>query len=88
MKRLVPIVFATALLINSGCHIFSKKKSPAPTETKNAAADVEKEFMQRWIEKRTNDLVVQGLSPDTARAQAASEFKAQYNYTDVAQQAK
>jgi hypothetical protein len=44
--------------------------------------------MQRWIEKRTFDLVSQGKSPSAARAQSVAEFKAQYGYTDAARQAK
>lgn len=89
MKRLVPLLLAAALLSNSACHMFSKKKNPAaPKESPNVAADVEKDFMHRWIEKRTNELVAQGRAPADARAQATAEFKTTYNYTDAARQAK
>jgi hypothetical protein len=88
MKRLFLVIFATALLVNSGCHIFGKKKPKPPAESKTAAADVEKEFMQRWIDKRSSDLAAQGLAPDAAKAQATAEFKEKFNYTDAARQAK
>ena len=89
MKRLVLLTLAAALLSNSACHIFSKKKNPvAPKESPTFATDVEKDFMHRWIEKRTNELVIQGKSPADARAQAAAEFKVKFSYTDAAKQAK
>jgi hypothetical protein len=89
MKRIVPLLLAAALLSNSACHMFSKKKNPAaPKESPTVATDVEKDFMHRWIEKRTNELVSQGRAPADARAQATAEFKATYNYTDAARQAR
>jgi hypothetical protein len=89
MKRLVTLALAAALLTNSACHLFSKKKNPtAPKESKTVATDVEKDFMHRWIEKRTFELVSQGKSAVDARAQATAEFKVQFNYTDAARDAK
>jgi hypothetical protein len=90
MKRLVLLTLAAALLLgNSACHIFSKKKNPvAPKESSTFATDVEKDFMHRWIEKRTNELVAQAKSPADARAQATAEFKVKFSYTDAAKQAK
>jgi hypothetical protein len=88
MKRLVPFVLAAVLLSNSACHLFSKKKNPAPKESKTVAADVEKDFMVRWIDKRTSDLVAQGKPPMVAHEQAVAEFKASYSYTNAASQAK
>jgi hypothetical protein len=89
MKRLVPFALAAVLLTGSACHMFSSKKNPAaPKESKTVAADVEKDFMHRWIDKRTADLVAQGRSQDAARAQAVSEFKTTYAYTKAAAQAK
>ena len=52
------------------------------------AADVEKDFMLRWIDKRTTDLMAQGRTQDSAHAQAVAEFKATFSYTIVAAQAK
>ena len=89
MKRLVPFVLCAALLANSGCHMFSKKKNPAaPKESKTLASDDEKDFMQRWIDKRTNELISQGASAKTAHDQAVAEFKATFRYLKVNQQGK
>jgi hypothetical protein len=89
MKRLVPFVLSAVLLSSSGCHMFSKKKNPAaPKESKTLALDDEKDFMQRWIDKRTNDLVTQGMAANAAHDQAVAEFKATYTHLKAAQQAK
>ena len=89
MKRLVPFLLAAAVLANSSCHMFSSKKNPAaPKESKTVATDVEKDFMRRWIDKRTSDLVAAGSSASAARAQAVAEFKATYTYVAVAKQAQ
>jgi hypothetical protein len=89
MKRLAHFALAGALIAGSGCHMFSSKKNPAaPKESKTVAADVEKDFMRRWIDKRTSDLEAQGKAPDAAHAQAVAEFKTTFSYTRVAAQAK
>jgi hypothetical protein len=90
MKRLVLLTLAaTLLLASSACHIFSKKKNPvAPKQSPTFATEVEKDFMHRWIDKRANELVIQGKSSADARTQAAAEFKLKFSYTDAAQQAK
>ena len=89
MKRLVPIALAAAVLANSGCHMFSSKKNPAaPKESKTVATDVEKDFLRRWVDKRSAELVAQGLSPAAAHDQAVTEFKATYSYAGIAKQAK
>jgi hypothetical protein len=90
MRRIVPAALACVLFANVGCHyFFARSKNPtAPKESSTAAADVEKDFMRRWTEKRTADLVTQGVAPETARAQAIAEFKAKFDYTDAARQAK
>jgi ribosomal protein S11 len=89
MKRLVPLTLAAAMLASSGCHLFSKKRNPsAPRESPTVATDVEKDFMKRWIDKRTAEIVAKGTAPDAARDQAVAEFKVKYSYTEAAQQAK
>ncbi len=89
MKRLVPVALAFALLTNLGCHMFSKSKNPAaPKESGTVAADDERDFMNRWLDKRTADLVAAGTPAAAARAQAVAEFKARYPYLNVAKQAK
>jgi hypothetical protein len=89
MKRLVPFALAAVLLTGSACHMFSSKKNPAaPKESKTVAADVEKDFMHRWIDKRTADLEASGKAPSDARAQAVAEYKVNYAFTNTAAQAK
>jgi hypothetical protein len=90
MKRLLLTVLASLLIGCAGCHLFSKKKkAPAALpDSPNVATDVEKDFMRRWIDKRTTDLVTQGTPAAAARAQAEAEFKAKFSYTDAARQAK
>jgi hypothetical protein len=89
MKRLVPFALAAVLLTGSACHMFSSKKKPAaPKESKTVAADVEKDFMHRWIDKRTADLIAAGKAPGEARDQAVAEYKVTYSYTASASQAK
>jgi hypothetical protein len=89
MKRIVPTALAALLLTSSACHMFSSKKNPAaPKESKTVAVDVEKDFMHRWIEKRSADLVASGKSPADAHDQAVAEFKVNYSYTTTASQAK
>jgi hypothetical protein len=69
--------------------MFSKSKNPAaPKESGTVAADDERDFMNRWLDKRTAELVAAGTPTVSARAQAVSEFKAKYAYLDVARQAK
>jgi hypothetical protein len=54
----------------------------------HAATDVEKDFMHRWIDKRTNELVTQGLAASAARDQAVAEFKSTFSYINTVNQAK
>ena len=89
MKRLAPFALAFALFANLGCHMFSKSKNPAaPKESNTLAADDERDFMNRWLDKRTADLVTAGTPTGSARAQAVAELKAKYPYLNVAKQAK
>jgi len=89
MKRIFPFALAGVLLAGPACHMFSSKKNPAaPKESKTVAVDVEKDFMHRWIDKRTADLAATGRAPDDARAQAVAEYKVTYSYTATAAQAK
>ncbi|MEI7550789.1 MAG: hypothetical protein WCL24_00580 [Verrucomicrobiota bacterium] len=80
MKR--PLIFCLLLplLLATGCW-HSKKK---PKEITAVATDVEEGFKQRWMEKRTGELLAQGLRIDIARQQAIDEFRARYSYTRAA----
>ena len=57
-----------------------------PKASSHLATDVEVEFKQRWVDKRVNELVGQGMSPNSARAQAEGEFRDKYSVTNVAHQ--
>jgi len=80
IKRLLPSAVAVSVLALCGGCLFPKNFSK---EKKNphVSGDMEKEFQQRWIEKRVGDLTAQGMSPETAHAQAVAEYDAKYSYT-------
>ena len=47
MKRLVTLSLAAALLANSACHMFSKKKNPAaPKESPAKQGEMAKQYRQ------------------------------------------
>jgi hypothetical protein len=80
IKRLFPSAVALSVLcLSAGC-LFPKNFSKSKKDP-HVSADMEKEFQQRWMEKRVGDLTAQGMSPDAARAQAASEYASKYSYT-------
>jgi hypothetical protein len=98
MKRLLT-VFATALAIGlcSGCSLLSISHIPflghqpaatttpkPPKESSKVATDSETDFKQRWVDKRSAELVSQGLAPEAARAQAIAEFNQKFSATHVA----
>jgi hypothetical protein len=90
MKR--PSLFvaaAFAVLLSAGCsHIpfIGKKKAPDPNKIgSHVGTDTEKEYKQRWVERRSSELVSQGLAPDGARTQATVEFNQKFSATHVAQ---
>jgi hypothetical protein len=87
MKRLAPIALLALLLADTGCHLFSRKQPATPKERPDIANQVEADFMQRWIEKRTAELVASGTSPSAAHDRALAEFRTQYSYTEAAQKA-
>jgi len=93
MKRLSRFVLASiAVALFAACsHIpfISKKRDEEdskPKASSHLATDVEVEFKQRWVDKRVNELVGQGMSPNSARAQAEGEFRDKYSVTNVAHQ--
>jgi hypothetical protein len=79
-KRLLPSVVALSVLALGGGCLFPKNFSKAKKD-KHVSADMEKEFKQRWMEKRVGDLTAQGMSPDKATAQALAEYDAKYSFT-------
>jgi hypothetical protein len=68
---------------SAGC-LFSKKTAKTK-ENPAMAAEMEENFKVRWIDKRSAELVAQGVTPDASRAQATDEFKVRYGYTSAAQ---
>lgn len=87
MKRLIFVcLFAPFLLFSTGCWHFwpSKGKSKKPKETTEVVADVEATFKLRYLEKRTAELVAQGVQADAAHQQALDEFRTRYSYTGAA----
>ncbi len=84
MKRsLLLCLSLLGLTALTGC--FFSKKTLKPKENTAIAAEMEADFRQRWVDKRTTELAAQGLKPDAAHAQATDEFKARYSYTTAAQ---
>jgi len=87
MKRLLPA--ALCLLLLNGCLFWNKKSSSKPTkENPKVATGVEQEFRERWIDKRTSDLVATGLGTTQAHAQAVSEYDQKFSQTHSADPAK
>jgi hypothetical protein len=89
LSRFVPAAVAAVLLVACSHIPFISKKNDdnsKPKDDSHLATGVEAEFKQRWVDKRVNELVGQGMSPDSARAQAESEFRTKYSVTNVAHQ--
>lgn len=85
MKRfpLIGLSLVAAALAGGGCsHIpfFSKRKSYNNPDkvSSHVATQVEIDFRDRWVSKRSGELVSQGLSPESATAQANSEFSQKF----------
>ena len=75
IKRLLPTFLALAVMLSAGC--LHWKKSAKPKDT-TITGEVENPFRQRWIDRRTTELVSQGKTAEAARAQAGDEFRAQF----------
>ncbi len=71
-------VLPVVLLAGSGCHLFGKSKKPKDNPA--IAAGVEADFRQRWIDRRTTELVGKGTESTAARTQAEQEFREAYPY--------
>ena len=90
-KRFLPLATLSAIVLLTGCsHLpfigkrFKNSPPPKPKESPYIATDAQKEFQQRWMTKRVNDLLSQGLAPEAARAQAEAEFNRIFSATEVA----
>ena len=79
IKRLLLSSLLLAVVFSTGCQYF--KKGPKPKDP-STTGEVEADFRQRWVDKRTGELVAQGTAENVARTQAANEFRARYEYLD------
>lgn len=76
------ITLVLAALLGAGCSVL--KKSSTPRESSALAAETDQILMQRWLDKRSAELVAQGQSAEAAKAQAMTEFRERYGYTSAA----
>ena len=91
MKR-PPVILTAAFLAAgycSGCsHIpfFGKKtvQPGPPKEGRHVATDTERDFKVRWVDRRSAELVSQGMPAEGARAQATAEFDRIFSATHAA----
>jgi len=93
MKRFI-ILFSllTSVTLYSGCShlLFWRKPNPSEVQVKvkqdpHVATATELEFKARWVEKRSAELISQGMSPADAKAQSISEFSVKFSATHSAQ---
>lgn len=78
IHRSIFACFALMAALSAGC--LTSKKSASPKDTKAPAAETEQLLQQRWVEKRSAELVAQGQTADAARTQALAEFRERYGY--------
>jgi hypothetical protein len=83
MKRRLLFCLLTVTTLLAGCSHF--KKEPKSKESSAIAADTDENLRLRFVNRRTEELVAQGIPAETARAQATAEYKARYSYTSSAQ---
>lgn len=82
-QRLLLSCLLLTVALSAGC-LFSKK-SATPKESSAIASDTDENFKQRWVDRRTTELVARGTVAEAARTQAIAEFRAQYGFTSAAQ---
>ncbi len=78
LRTFLPVLVIIVLTSANGCSVF--KKSKKPKENPAIAAETEGDLRQRWIERRTAELVAQGTAAEAAREKAAAEFRDAYPY--------
>jgi len=80
MKRSLLFLLLLPLALLAGCKHGPKK----PKDNPAIATEVEEGFKQRFVEKRSAELVAQGMRIDLARQQAIDEYRDRYGYTHAA----
>jgi hypothetical protein len=80
MKRPLLFLLLPPLALLAGCKHNPKK----PKENPAIATEVEEGFKQRFVEKRSAELVALGMRVDLARQQAIDEYRDRYGYTHAA----
>jgi hypothetical protein len=92
MKRisLIGLGMLAVALGTAGCSsipFIGKRKHPSNSGpdrvSSHVATDTERDFMDRWIAKRSGELVAQGQSPDAANEQAMAEFRQTFAATTI-----
>jgi hypothetical protein len=82
MKYSVPLLVLT-LTLSSGCFLFpTKARKAAAQKEAPPATEIEAEFHDRWIERRSHELIVAGTAKTEAeaKAKASAEFLKQFPY--------
>jgi outer membrane lipopolysaccharide assembly protein LptE/RlpB len=79
MKYFAPAALVLTLTLATGCGLFHKKDKRAVTPELPPATAIQAEYRDRWVERRTHELLAAGTAKtdDEARAMAASEFAKQ-----------
>ena len=80
MKRSLLFLLLLPLALLAGCKHGPKK----PKDNPAIATEVEEGFKQRFVEKRSAELVAKGMRVDLARQQAIDEYRDRYGYTHAA----
>lgn len=78
ITRILIVSLALVLGFGTTACRSSKKKDKFANKP---AAEMEANFKQRWVDKRTTDLVTKGVPAADARTQASEEFDKQFPYT-------
>jgi hypothetical protein len=80
MKRSLLLLLLPPLALFAGC----KHGPTKPKDNPAIATEVEEGFKQRFVEKRSAELVALGMRADLARQQAIDEYRDRYGYTHAA----
>ncbi len=79
MKSAVTAALLLLLTLSAGCSLFHHgRRSQASIQ--HPASAVEADFRNRWMQKRTGELLASGAAKADADAQAAAEFAKLYPF--------